>query len=138
MIFPLDVRYSDYDAAGHVNNAVYLTYFEIARGRVWGEALGMGPDLPFVIAAASVRYASPARVGEPLDVEIAAGELRTKAWVWRYRVTERTTGRLVADGETTQVMYDYATGTSVPIPAALRDRLVSAGATPALRGAGDR
>ena len=31
--------------------------------------------------------------------------------------------RLVADGTTTQVMYDYATRPTVPIPAALRDAL---------------
>ena len=28
MRFPLDVRYNDYDAAGHVNNAVYWTAVE--------------------------------------------------------------------------------------------------------------
>ena len=131
MRFPLDVRYADYDTAGHVNNAVYLTYFEIARTRLWSEGLGLGADSPFVIAAASVRYVSPARLGEALDVEIVAGEVRAKAWVWRYRVTERGTGRLVADGETTQVMYDYAAGASAPIPPELRAWLVALGATAA-------
>jgi acyl-CoA thioester hydrolase len=27
----IEVRFRDLDALGHVNNAVYLTYFEIAR-----------------------------------------------------------------------------------------------------------
>ena len=125
MRFPIDVRYNDYDAAGHVNNAVYLTYFETARVRLWGEALGLGLDFPFVVAAASVRYASPALLGEPLDIEISAGEVRTRAWVWRYRVTARASGRLVADGETTQVMYDYAAAASVAIPPDVRERLES-------------
>ena len=33
MIEPLSiqVRFSDIDAMGHVNNAVYLSYFELAR-----------------------------------------------------------------------------------------------------------
>ena len=123
MRLPLHTRYSDYDSKGHVNNAAYLTYFEIARAAAWVDALGGDADFPFVVAAAAVRYASPARLGEPLDVEVEAGEVRTKAWVWRYRVLERTTGRLVAEGETTQVMYDYAANASVPIPAALRERL---------------
>ena len=127
MRFPLDTRYTDYDTAGHVNNAVYLTYFEIARGRVCAEVLELGGALPFVLAAASVRYATPAVPGEALEIEIEAGEVRTKAWVWRYRVTERASGRLVAEGETTQVMYDYAAGASVPIPPALRDRLRTLG-----------
>ena len=30
---PIDVRWRDLDPLGHVNNAVYLSYFEIARVR---------------------------------------------------------------------------------------------------------
>jgi len=123
--FPLEVRYSDYDTKGHVNNAVYLTYFEMGRVRAWSEWVGGDADPSFIVAAASVRYASPAMLGEALDLEVLAGEVRTKAWVWRYRVTERATGRLVADGETTQVLYDYASRTSVAIPPELRARLAA-------------
>ncbi len=32
---PFDVRFRDLDSLGHVNNAVYLTYFEIARIGYW-------------------------------------------------------------------------------------------------------
>ena len=126
MRIPLHTRYSDYDSKGHVNNAAYLTYFEIARAAAWVDALGESPDFPFVVAAAAVRYVSPALLGEALDVEVEAAEVRTRAWVWRYRVRERASGRLVADGETTQVMYDYAAGASVPIPERLRARLGAA------------
>jgi acyl-CoA thioester hydrolase len=125
MRLPLHTRYSDYDSKGHVNNAAYLTFFEIARGALWVDALGESPDFPFVVAAAQVRYVTPARLGEPLDVEVGRGEVRTRAWVWRYRVRERATGRLVAEGETTQVMYDYAAGASVEIPDRLRARLAA-------------
>lgn len=134
MRFPLDTRYSDYDSKGHVNNAAYLAYFEIARGRLWTDVLGEDPDFPFVVAAASVRYVSPATLGEALDVEIETGEVRTKAWVWRYRVRGRNTSRLVAEGETTQVMYDYAAGASVAIPPRVRDHLARLAAAPAHSG----
>ena len=126
MRLPLHTRYSDYDSKGHVNNAAYLTYFEIARAAAWVDAVGGSPDFPFVVAAAAVRYVTPARLGEPLDVEVEGGEVRTRAWVWRYRVRERASGRLVAEGETTQVMYDYGAAASVPIPAELRPRLALA------------
>ena len=125
MRLPLHTRYTDYDTKGHVNNAAYLTYFEIARAAAWVEAVGGDADFPFVVAAAAVRYASPARLGEALEIEVEAGEVRTKAWVWRYRVRASASGRLVAEGETTQVMYDYAAAASVPIPDGLRARLAS-------------
>ncbi len=28
---PIEIRYNDTDALGHVNNAVYFSYFEMAR-----------------------------------------------------------------------------------------------------------
>ena len=36
----IDVRFADTDAMGHVNNAVYLTYCEMARIRYWSEVTG--------------------------------------------------------------------------------------------------
>jgi acyl-CoA thioester hydrolase len=123
--FPLATRYADYDTKGHVNNAVYLTYFETARVKAWLEAVGGSPDAPFIIAEATVRYVRPAMIGTPLDIEIATAEVRNKAWVWRYRILDAGDGALVAEGQTVQVMYDYAAGRSVEIPADVRARLAN-------------
>lgn len=122
MRIPLQLRYNDYDERGHVNNAVYLTYFELARMAAW-EATGRGGEPGFILAEARVSYRSPAMLGEALAVEVSLGELRTKAWVWRYRVVSTSDERLVAEGETTQVMYDYASRATIPIPDALREAL---------------
>jgi acyl-CoA thioester hydrolase len=123
--FRLETRYNDYDTKGHVNNAVYLTYFEVARVRAWRDVVGGGPDAPFILAEATVRFLKPAHVGIPLAIEVATIEVRTKAWVWRYRVLDARDDTLVAEGTTVQVMYDYAAGSTMPIPAAVRERLAA-------------
>ena len=123
MRFRLATRYADYDTKGHVNNAVYLTYFEIARAKLWIEAMREDLDFPYVVAEARVRYASEAMIGEPLDVEITTSEVRSKAWVWRYRVLDARDDRLVAEGETVQVMYDYGSRKSIAVPTEIRERL---------------
>ena len=120
MRFRLETRYADYDTKGHVNNAVYLTYFEIARVKAWLGAVVGSPDAPFIIAEATVRYVRPAMIGVPLDIEVATTEVRTKAWVWCYRVIDARDDALVAEGQTVQVMYDYAAGRSVEIPSDVR------------------
>ena len=125
MRFRLEVRYSDYDTKEHVNNAVYLTYFEMARARAWLEEIEGTADFPFVVAEATVRYRSQARIGDPLDISIWTGEVRTKAWTWHYRINDARDDRLVAEGSTVQVMFDYATRQSIPIPAGLRERLLA-------------
>jgi acyl-CoA thioester hydrolase len=122
MRVPLQLRYNDYDDRGHVNNAVYLTYFELGRMEAW-RALGEGHEPSFIVAEARVSYRSPAMLGDPLAVEVEVGEIRNKAWTWKYRVVDSRDDRLVAEGETTQVMYDFASRKSVAIPDALRAAL---------------
>jgi len=120
---PLETRYNDYDTKGHVNNALYLTYFEMARVRAWLDVVGGDPDAPFILAEATVRFVKPANIGIPLGIEIETSEIRTRAWVWRYRVLDMRDESLVAEGSTVQVMYDYAAGSPVPIPAHIREGL---------------
>lgn len=123
MRFALEPRYNDYDTKGHVNNAIYLTYFEIARVRAWRDVVGGDADAPFILAEATVRFVRPAHLGVPLVMEVETAEIRTKAWVWRYRVRDGRDDALIAEGSTVQVMYDYAAGATVPIPAEVRARL---------------
>lgn len=121
--YPVATRYNDYDTKGHVNNAVFLTYFEGARERAWLEGVRGSPDFPFILAEATVRYVSEAKIGDPLAIEIETSEVRNKAWVWRYRLVDPRDDRLVAEGSTVQVMYDYEGGRTVPMPEEIRERL---------------
>jgi acyl-CoA thioester hydrolase len=123
MRFPLDLRYNDYDTNGHVNNAVYLTYFEIARQRAWIEAMGMPRDFPFVIAEATVRYVKQAMLGDPLEIEVKTARIGTKSWDWAYDIVHAGDGALVARGSTVQVMFDYDAHRSIPVPDDVRARL---------------
>ncbi len=123
MRFPLVTRYADYDTKGHVNNAVYLTFFEMARHSLWSETWQREADPPFIIGEARVKYASSARVGDPLAIDISVGEIRTKAWVFRYAIRDSTDERLLAEGETVQVMFDYGARATVPIPDDVRQLL---------------
>lgn len=123
MRFRLETRYNDYDTKGHINNAVFLTYFEIAREKAWVGALERSDDPQFILAEATIRYVSQARLGDVLEIEIVTTEVRTKAWVWGYRVIAATDERLVAEGSTVQVMFDYELFRTMPIPDDLRAAL---------------
>ena len=127
---PIDVRFADTDAMGHVNNAVYLTYMELARAgyyrEVTGSTFGIGAhthDRSFILAEARVTYASPVLFGERLVCECRVGWASRSAFSMEYRlsvdVSPSGSPRLVAYGETVQVMYDYAAGRVMPLPADL-------------------
>jgi acyl-CoA thioester hydrolase len=129
--FPLATRYSDYDTKGHVNNAVYLTYFEWSRVQAWQQvatAAGIaGADIadpPLIVAEARVTYVSPANIGVPLAIEISVKEIRTKGFSFAYRiVAPEEHDRLVAEGQTVQVAYDYGAGRTMPISPEMRKAL---------------
>src|SRR4051812_46662929 len=59
------VRFADTDAMGHVNNAKYLTYCEIARIRYWtdvtGEPIALGTEgaESLILAEARITYRAP-------------------------------------------------------------------------------
>jgi acyl-CoA thioester hydrolase len=124
---PIEIRYGDTDALGHVNNAVYFSYFEMARGgyytAVVGHPFGTGPDAErrtYVIAEARISYRSPAFYGEPLACAVRTGWVSRSAFCLQYRVEVGASpigvARLAADGETVQVFYDLVRGRPMRTP----------------------
>lgn len=120
---PTTVSFRDLDALGHVNNAVYLTYFEHARIG-YGLQLSGGDslrDLGFIVAEATVTYLRPAHFGDELDVGVRVGEIGTKSFVMEYAIHRRADRELIARGRTVQVWFDYDTQRSVRVPDAFRE-----------------
>jgi acyl-CoA thioester hydrolase len=119
---PLTPRFRDTDAMGHLNNAVYVTYFEVARGEYW-RALTRETDyqrVPFILAHTTIDFRSPAYVHEALEVGIRVARLGTKSFECAYRIVEAASRRLVCEGRSVQVIVDYAKNESYPMPEALR------------------
>jgi len=124
----------DTDGLGHVNNATYLSYFEMARAgyhaALTGHAFGTGPDAAsttFVIAEAHIAYRTPAFFGEPLVCECRVSWATRSAFGLEYRVVSEggpiALARLVADGTTVQVMYDLTTERVTRVPTDLLARI---------------
>jgi acyl-CoA thioester hydrolase len=116
------VRFRDLDARGHVNNAVYLTYFEIARLAMWTELTGSLnlQEREMIVAEITCTYKSPALFNELLDITVIPVAIRRSSFILRYRITERTSGRLIATGRGAHVAYDYATSQPTPVWPELR------------------
>ena len=121
----LEIRFRDLDALGHVNNAVYLTYFEIVRTRYWDHLFGLPPpdDWGFVMVRTECNYRSPALLGETIAIAARISALKNSSFTFEYRLTESRSGRLIADGLSVQVCYDRTQGRTTPIPQTMRQRV---------------
>ena len=120
----IEVAFRDLDAMGHVNNAVYLSYLETARIKFLVDLLELnGPgNMPLIMAEAQVSYKAPALFGEQLTIGTGVSRFGVKSFDMLYRITGGD-GRLVVLAKTVQVAYDYATGTTIPVPDALKARV---------------
>jgi acyl-CoA thioester hydrolase len=125
----LEVRFRDCDAFGHVNNAVYFTYFEQARASLW-KTLGLSgfrdtdtSGVSVILARAECDFRAPARFGDVLDVRLALETIGRTSFTYGYEIVSVPDGRTMAAGRTVQVLFDYARRTPVEIPADLRAKL---------------
>lgn len=118
-------RFRDTDAMGHLNNAVYLTYFEVARTAYWTELTGTRNyhEVPFILAHTTIDFRSPAFVYEVLEVGTRVARIGRSSFECQYRVAEQASDRLVCEGRSVQVIFDYAKGASYPMPDELRARI---------------
>lgn len=125
LVVPVQVRFRDLDALGHVNNAVYLTYLETARVLYVRQRFHLQSprDFTFILARVEIDYRRPLTLGDCPLVGIGVAQVGQRSFRFVYEIWEETAGVLVAQALTVQVMYDYQTNRSVPIPSEVRARL---------------
>ena len=119
----LRVRYSECDLQGHVFNANYLSYFDLALTELWRVAAGgyqamleSGCDL--VVVEATARFKAPARFDDELEIEIAVTHLGNTSMRTSLRVVRD--GALLVEGEMVHVFIERDTTNKIPIPAEIR------------------
>ncbi len=120
----LEVLFRDLDAMEHVNSTVYFTYMEALRVKFmheFGDSKAL-MDASIVVGEASCRYVSPAFLGEQLLISLGVSRYGNKSFDMLYRI-ETEDGRLTALGKTVQVMYNYKTEQTFPVPQKLKDRI---------------
>lgn len=125
---PVDVRWSDMDEMGHVNNAVYLTYFEQARIWYFQEACSWNwKENGLILANVNIDYIRPLIFPTPATIRVRVSRLGTKSFEMQYLITSTFYDKevLMTKGSTTMVMFDYASQSSFPIPAHLREKIVA-------------
>jgi acyl-CoA thioester hydrolase len=128
-VVPYHVMFRDVDAFGHVNNAVFLTYFEWGRTLLWFELTGKRtlPDIGFVVARAECDYRRSIGM-EPIEIATRIGEMRNSSLDFHAEI-RLASGEVAAAGKVVVVLWDWASGSKLAIPEALRKRAETAGGT---------
>jgi len=124
---PIAIRFSDIDAVGHVNNAIYLTYFEEGRLKYWNEAIHWDWSQNGVIVGRSeVNYLKPIMLRDEIICYVRTTRIGNSSFDIMHilaRVTEHGE-EICTTGKTVCISYDYKQNKSVPIPQRERQTMI--------------
>jgi acyl-CoA thioester hydrolase len=124
----LPVQWGDMDSFAHVNNVVYLRWFESAR-IAYFERAGIlermaservGP----ILARQTIDYRLPLQYPDTLRVATTVIKLGKTSFTMGLRMRSRAQGRAIAaEGESVVVMMDYRAGRKIQLWEELRRRI---------------
>ncbi|MEJ7893890.1 MAG: thioesterase family protein [Solirubrobacteraceae bacterium] len=128
------VRFGDLDAMRHLNNVVFLRYFETARitylrhlipqhNPADPEAGGFG----LIFAECHINYRSPVHYDEQVAVACSVADVRRSSFRIPFEMTVDT--RLVAEGYGVLVGFDYAAQKAMALPEELQAGLTAEAAS---------
>ena len=130
----LQVRWSDFDKLGHVNNVKYLEYAQEARVlflRARFGPYGLG-NLPQVVRRTEIDHLRPVlRDSTSVDVEVEVEGMGTTSYTLRHTVIDAA-GDVCCVLRAVMVAFDTAASSPVELPGAVRSVLEAASSASAI------
>ena len=120
--YPIDVRWGEMDALGHVNNVVYLQYFEAARIR-WFDGFGFvsgNPESGPVVLQSNCTYLKPVVYPCQLQVLTQLQKVGNSSFTLSQTLLGSDDDTLYAEALFTCVWVDRQTGRPARAPDFLR------------------
>lgn len=128
-VVPYDVIFRDLDYFGHVNNAVYLTYFEWARAVFWFDMLeveGLPGDIGFIVARAECDFRR--QIGmERIEIGVRISAMGNTSLTFEYQIWRDRGAEIAATGKVVVVLFDWQTRSKMAITEDLKRRMLRHG-----------
>ena len=125
---PMEVRFGDLDALGHVNNAKYFTYMETARLLYFRDVVGWSGtpgELGVILARIDCDFKLPLLMADPIQVYARIMRIGTKSFNIEYIIVRETDQAEAARGTSVQVAYDYERSLTMPVPEEWRAKMIA-------------
>jgi len=122
-VVPYHVMFADIDVYGHVNNAVYFTYFEWGRTQLWFELTQWGGarDIGFIVARAECDFKKQLEL-EPIEIATRIGAMGTSSLEFLCEI-RRSGGEVAATGRVVTVLFDWERNAKTAITDELRRKV---------------
>jgi acyl-CoA thioester hydrolase len=117
----IELRFSDLDAYGHVNSAVYFTYLETARVKLFDDFFRKVTELGIftVVAKAECEFKSPIMLYDKVIVTLWLAKRGRSSFEIEYRLHDDNE-KTYATARTTMVCFDNVKKTTIAIPESIK------------------
>lgn len=119
---PIQIRFKDIDRMGHVNNANYLTYIELARVKYFEDVVRLdkkwSPEVGIILARIEIDFKAPVFLHDSIFVYTRCSRIGTKSITldWAVVRQKENSEEVVAQGIAVLVCYDYRSEKTIPVP----------------------
>lgn len=115
---PMQIRFSDVDQFGHVNNSVYFSLYDLAKTTYMKEVLSDSEMdmLVVVVANINANFFVPIFFSDQVTIETTTVHMGNKSFTLLQRAVDAKTGNVKCECRTIMVVYDMATKEPMPIP----------------------
>ncbi len=117
-VMPAQIRFSDVDQFGHVNNSVYFSLYDLAKTNYMKEALNIADfnKDAVVVANINANFYAPVFFSDNLLIETTTVHLGNKSFTLLQRAISANDGAVKCECRTVMVMYDMMTKEPQAIP----------------------
>lgn len=119
-VIPVQIRFSDVDQFGHMNNSVYFSLYDLAKTSYFKDVFGDAHDwkkFAVVVANINADFLSPVFFSDDIVIETSVVHLGNKSFTLYQRAVNRTDGLVKCTCRTVLVGYDVSANEPIPIPA---------------------
>lgn len=125
---PLQIRFSDVDVVGHVNNIIYFAYYDTGKAAFMTELLGRKvtwDEVDTVVANVDCAFIAPIFYGENIEVLTTCIGIHDKSFKLLQMIRNSYSGEVKSVCETVMVSFDPNTQKAAPLSDEWRDKLSS-------------
>ncbi|MEI6205940.1 MAG: thioesterase family protein [Desulfuromonadales bacterium] len=117
----IELRFSDLDAYGHVNSAVYFTYLETARVKLFNDFFRevSSHGIFTLVARAACDFKIPIMLYDDVVVSLWVSKIGRSSFDLEYRI-HNGQDKTYATALTTMVCFDSVKNKTVPVPENIR------------------
>ena len=123
---PIQIRFNDIDVLNHVNNTIYMQFFDLGRLAIFQECLGgeiSWSEVTPVLVHLDVDFAAPIFLESQVRVNTYITKFGNKSFRMEQNIENTATGEIHCKSKSILVAFNPKTNGGVPVPDSWREKL---------------